>query len=311
MLSRRDLPSRDTMHLAMNAAGGLYVVPASADSAQVRAEVLARGIRALEVEAGTSIEFVRSLPIEFLIVSDTDSAEPVGTLPGLRGLHLGWWGGELDFDALPNLEWFGTTEIQQGQLEPLSRRERPRLHHLAVGQYRFADVSPLRRLVHLTHVAIGDSRVFSRLDGLGGLSRLQHFSLYRCPKLESLAGVEEATGLEHLELESCNRITDLSPLARLRLRSVRIEMRTPPSLEGLVGHPSLEYLWIVTTRRPATEVVEQLLQSPRLRFVAVGKSCWLRAEGVWEHIPTIYAMSSTQNGVHQRALSEWNACAAW
>ena len=82
-------------------------------------------------------------------------------------------------------------------------------------------------------------------------------------------------------------------------------------MKPLVGHPGLEYLWIVTTRRPAPGMVEELLTSPRLRFVAVGKSCWIRDESEWDHVPDIYAMSSAQSGVHQQLVVEWNASAAW
>jgi len=312
MLARRELPSQDTMHRAMNAVGGLFIVPASADPQDVRTEVLARGIRALEVLSGASIEFVRGLPLEFLMVSDAGSVDPISTLQGLRGLHLGSWRGTVAFDALPLLEWFGTTEIERGQLEPLLENGGKRLHHLAAGRYRFADTAPLHSLTHLTHLAIGDSRALASLDGLDDLRRLQHLSLYICPKLESLSGVQAVVGLRHIEIESCNRITDLSPLCSLpQLCSVKIELRKPPTLAPLARHPSLEFLWVVSTKVPAADQVEQLLESPRLRFLAAGRRCWLREDSEWQHVPNIYDMAHRQSLLHDRLINQWNAVAAW
>lgn len=311
MLDRRPLHSTDTMHRAIEAAGGLYVVPAGADGHEVRAEVAVRGIRALELQ-GRNLDVVRGLPIEFLLAEGADSAEPVETLEALRGLHLGAWTGRLDFDALPQLEWFGTTEVEPGQLEPLLERDRPALHHLRVGRYRFADATPVRSLTHLTHLLIGDSRAFTSLQGVEALPGLRHLGLYLCPKLDSLAGLEGAPALEHVDLQTCNRITDLTPLARLAgLRSVQIEMRAPPSLAPLVDHPALEYVWIVSAKRPEPEVVDALLRSPRLRFLATGRGWWLRPDDEWEHIPDIYAMTERQDALYDRVMNERVQVAAW
>lgn len=311
MLSRRALQSNDTMHRAIEGVGGLHVVPAAADPERVRREVLARGIHALEVQS-RDLEVVRGLPLEFLIALDVDSVEPLATLEGLRGLHVQAWTGGLDFDALPRLEWFGATEIERGQLDPLLERDREELHHLSVGRYPYADATPLHPLAHLTHVAIGDSRAFTSPRSLGALTRLRHLSVYRCPKLESLAGVETASGLQHVDLQTCNRVTDLSPLARLEgLRSVQIETRNPPSLTPLIGHPTLEYLWIVSSKRPPPDVVDALLRSPRLRFLHAGRSAWLRPDGEWESIPDIYAMTGSQRATHERMTQERSDLAAW
>lgn len=80
MLSRRVSPSNDSMHRAIDAVGGLHVVPAAADPVKVRREVLARGIHLLEVQ-GRDLEVVRGLPLEFLIALDVDSVEPLATPP--------------------------------------------------------------------------------------------------------------------------------------------------------------------------------------------------------------------------------------
>jgi hypothetical protein len=311
MLNRRVLQSTDTMHRAIEAAGGLHVAPAVADPMEVRREVLARGIRALEVQ-GRDIEVVRDLPLDFLVTFDVDAVEPITTLQGLRGLHIDSWTGHLDFDDLQRLEWFTTTEIAPNQLDPLLERDRPTLHHLWVGRYRFADVTPLTTLKHLTRLAIGDSRSFTSLQGLAALPALQHFHAYLCPKLASLDGVEAAVGLRHVCLETCNRITDLAPLAHLEgLRSVQIEMRVPPALTPLVGHPALEYLWIVSAKRPEPDVVDALLRAPRLRFLAAGRSAWLRCDGSWERVPDIYAMTERQRAMHEQVTDERVGVAAW
>jgi hypothetical protein len=311
-LIRRRLSAKDTMHRAMDAVGGLYVAGEPADPQDLRIEVLARGIRALEIPPGVDAEWVRGLPLEFLVVHSSDSVEFIGTLQRLRGLRLASWTGQLRFDGLPALEWFDTAEPERGQLEPLLKGDNEHLHHLGVGRYPFTDTTPLANLKHLTHAALGDSRRLVSVTGLDRLRQLRHLVLYVCPRLESLAGVEEAPGLTHIEIENCNRITDLSPLARLvHLRSVKIEARKPPSLASLIGHPGLEYIWIVSTKRPAPGLIEPLLESPRLRFLAAGRSCWLRRDGGWEHVPNIYAATPDQGVLHETLVDEYHRAAAW
>jgi hypothetical protein len=150
------------------------------------------------------------------------------------------------------------------------------------------------------------------MHGVEGLPRLQHFSAYICPKLESLSGLEAAVGLQHVDLQSCNRITDLSPLARLdALRSVQIEMRAPPSVATLSGHAALEFIRIVSAKQQAPEVIEAMLRSPRLRILATGRRWWLRTDGEWEHIPDIYGMTQIQRAMYGHLEDERNAIAAW
>src|SRR5690606_19871093 len=138
------------------------------------------------------------------------------------------------------------------------------LHHLSLGRYPYPDLTPLVRLDRLTHLAVGDSRRFERLYGIGALPALRHLSVYLCRNLASLAGIEAAPGLWHVDLDRCNRITDLAPLAAMQgLRSLQLEMRNPPPLVPFVGHASLEYVWVISRKQPPEEVVEALLGSPR------------------------------------------------
>jgi hypothetical protein len=164
----------------------------------------------------------------------------------------------------------------------------------------------------LTHLAIGDSRFFTSLAGLKDLGALRYLSLYMCPQLESLTGVERAADLQHIEIDRCNRVTDLSPLAQVtRLRSVRIEMREPPTLGPLLKHPHIEYIWIVSAKRPAPQLIGELFESTPLRFVAAGRSCWIRDTAHWYHIPDTYAMTDRQQMVREHLLNEWHTVAAW
>ena len=68
LLNRRVLQSNDTMHRAIEAVGGLYIVPAMVNPREVRSEIIARDIKALEIQ-GRNLEFIRSLPLEFLMVN--------------------------------------------------------------------------------------------------------------------------------------------------------------------------------------------------------------------------------------------------
>jgi hypothetical protein len=276
----------------MEAAGGLFVVPPDADPEQVRREVLRAGIRALEVQT-SRLEFLAGLPLEFLVLNvPMPPIEPVNGLAALRGLTTsGSWVGHLDIGALPRLEWLAVTELAPGALDGLFEEGHPVLHHLAIGRYREPDLAPLARLAGLSHVSIGDSRKLTSVAGISGLPELRHLHLYICPQLRGLSGLRAAASLRHLQLESCNRITDLEELAALpELRSLQMEMRAPPSLEPLVGHPALAYLWQVGGRKPPGALVDRLLENPRLRFLAISRSVWWRGGAAWEHAPDIYAM---------------------
>jgi hypothetical protein len=312
VLTRRVLQGKDSRFAAIEAVGGLFIVPPEADPALVRRTVLDDGIRALEVQAH-DLDFLTGLPLEFLSLNVAmPRIEPVNSLGRLRGLGLNAWTGDLDFRALPNLEWLEASELERGQLKGLFEQGHGRLHHLGIGKYRETDLSPLRALSALTHLSVGNSRALARLTGIEALPRLRHFDVYSCRVLASLSGIEAATSLQHVELTRCNGIDRLDDVATLPdLRSLQIEMDRPPPLAPLVSHPSLEYLWLVGGRKPAVEDISRLLENPPLRFLSSSRSLWMRVSTGWLNIPDIYAMTEEESATHERRLRERDTFALW
>lgn len=300
------------MFAAIEAVGGLFIVPPEADPDRVRQAVLAGGIRALEVHA-RNLDFLSTLPLQFLVVNAAmPRVAPVNSLADLRGLALNAWKGDLDFCALPHLEWFGVTEVERDQLDALFEHGHQRLHHLAIGKYRETDFSALSTLTMLTHLSVGDSRALTGVTGIETLPRLRYFDVYSCPGLATLSGIEAAISLQHVEISRCNKIDRLEDIAALpNLRSLQIEMDRPPSLTPLIGQPTLEYLWLVGGRKPAAEEIYRLLDNPPLRFLASSRRQWLRASTGWLHIPDIYAMNEDEASLRERHMRERDVFALW
>lgn len=312
VLTRRILEGRAAMFAAIEAVGGLFIVPPETDPDLVRQAVLADGIRALEVQT-RDLDFLSGLPLEFLHLNVAmPRIGPVNSLGRLRGLVLDAWEGDLDFGELPNLEWFGVTEVERGQLDELFEHGHQRLHHLAIGKYRERDLCPLSTLAMLTHLSVGDSRALTRVTGIETLPRLRYVDLYSCPGLATLSGIEAATSLQHVELSRCNKINRLNDVAALPdLRSLQIEMSRPPPLIPIIGHPTLQYLWLVGGRKPVADDILRLLDNPPLRFLASSRSHWIRASTGWVHIPDIYAMNADESALHERHMRERDAFALW
>jgi hypothetical protein len=127
-----------------------------------------------------------------------------------------------------------------------------------------------------------------------------------------LSGIEAATSLRHVDLSRCNRIDRLEDAAALPdLRSLQIEMGRPPPLAALVGHPTLEYVWLVSARKPAAGEISRLLENPPLRFLAASRSVWMREATGWRHVQDIYAMTDEEAATHERLVRERDAFAAW
>ena len=305
-LEQRGLEGEDPRWAAIDEAGGLYVVPPGTHPSIVRDAVLRDGVRALEVQ-GKPLTALHDLPIEFLFTTAPDvDASVLNTLGRLRGLSLDSWVGDLDVGQLSNLEWFGVTEVDPGQLDSLWASGHARLQRLVVGRYRHTDLRPLVRLPEVHDLTIVDSRALTSVAGIGSLPRLRTLDLALCPKLDSLAGIEEARGLQSLVLDTCNRIDDLGPLERLRdLRVLQIDMRKPPSLIPIEGHVSLEFIWLITRHRPLGEI-DELLSSPRLRMVTMRRHCWMLGPGGWHHIEDIYSMTPHEERRYRELLGELN-----
>lgn len=305
-LLRRELVGSDSRWAAVNAAGGLFVADRDVDLDTVRGQVLDGRVRALEVHAA-DLDSLQGLPLEYLfVVGVAADAAVVNTMTNLRGLSLDRLTGSLSLSRLPNLEWFGIVESAAGQLEQLLRDGHSRLRWLSVGKYREPSLSALAGLPQLTHLSVINSRSLASLAGIGRLPRLRALELAICPKLDALDGIDRTPTLQKLVLDTCNRIENLDPLASVaHLRVLQIEMRSPPSLGPLVGHSTLEFVWLVGGKRPAGEI-ETLLENPRLRMVNVRRATWMRTDDEWIHFDNVYAMTGSQLHLYEELIDEVN-----
>lgn len=305
-LPRTTLEGHDPRWRGIEAAGGLFVASAGADPVRVRDAVLAQSIRALEIH-GAGLEGLEGLPLEYLIAAGTNvDAAPIATMPLLRGLGLDSWTGRLAFDRLPALQWFGVTETEPSQLDELFTHGHPSLEWLSVGRYRESDLTALSQLARLRTLSIVDSRSLASLAGIGGVPNLTAVDVAICPKLQRLDGIDQAAALRAVTLESCNRIDDLAPVAGLpRLKVLQVEMRRPPPLGSLVGHSSLEFLWLIGGTRPPEEV-DALLTNAALRMVTMRRTTWMRNGEEWHHCPNIYDMGAREAQQYETLLEHLN-----
>jgi len=305
-LPRRELVGYDSRLAAINAAGGLFVADRDVDLSLVRGQVLEGRVRALEVHTA-NLEPLRGLPLEHLfVVGVAADGAVLNTLTNLRGLALDRLTGSLPLSRLPKLEWFGIVESAACQLEQLLRGGHSRLRWLSVGKYREPSLSAVAGLPQLTHLSVINSRSLASLAGIGRLPRLRALGLAICPKLEALDGIDETSALQSLVLDTCNRIENLDPLASAaQLRVLQIEMRSPPSLGPLVGHPTLEFVWLVGGKRPAAEI-ETLLENPRLRMVNMKRATWIRTDDQWIHFDDVHATTGSRLRLYEELIDEVN-----
>jgi len=177
---------------------------------------------------------------------------------------------------------------------------------VSVGNCSEPSLSVVAGLPQLTHLSIVDSRSLVSRAGIGALTQLRALELAICPKLESLDGIDSASALQSLVLDMCNQTESLDPLAAAtHLRVLQIEVRNPPSLGPLVGHPALEFVWLLGGRRPAGEV-ETVLENPRLRMVNVRRATWMRTDDQWVHFDDVYAMTGSQVRLYKELVDELN-----
>jgi hypothetical protein len=231
--------------------------------------------KALELRS-KDMSVLEALPdLEFLNLNATNAAiEPVNRLSRLRGLAVDSWVGDLNFANLPRLEWFHVTESDEGALDTLYAGH-DRVHHVEIGKYRRPDLTPLTGLPALVRLEVFNTRKALSLDGLLDLApSLRALDLALCTRLESLDGIGHP-GLESLDIQGCNRIDDLAPLADARnLKLLQLEQAATPPLGALADHPSLEIVSIVG-RVPESEV-RALMAAPALRMIVANGNWWVR-----------------------------------
>jgi hypothetical protein len=114
------------------------------------------------------------------------------------------------------------------------------------------------------------------MAGAEGLATtLTRLSLYNCPALPSLSGVQVLHALEAVALDSLRQVSTLEFARRLSgLRHLDVfELKDVESLWPLADHPSLEFLAFGRIRDLDLEPLTRL---PRLKLILTGFYPWNR-----------------------------------
>ena len=276
LVQRGELNPLSGAHRREIEAGGRWVAFGQPDPDELVAEVKARGVRSL-VSFQSDLSFLRRVPqLQFLVVSsDPMDVAPIHALADLRSLSFtGTWGGRLDFRAFPKLESFAVIECPRddGGLDTLFAGH-PVLQTLGIGRYRHDDLASLGGL-RLRSLAL--SGRLSSLTGAGALApTLERLSLDAAPKLESLEGITQLSGLEIVEIDGLRNITTVEWAARLsRLRLLDVFGQAGiESLWPLADHPSLEFLAFGRVRDLDLDPLGRI---PKLKVFLTGHYRWNR-----------------------------------
>lgn len=296
---------RTSLGRAVNEVGGWFVAESSPEVCVPGLAQLRPRAMKLSGKMGPGIEFlVEHADLEFLELGFVpDDLAPLGELRCLRGLVFdAGWTGDVPLDRLGALRWFRMAEPPRGRArERLYERECNSVRVLSVVGYPFADLVPLARAFPaLEHLSIGRSPKLESLEGIGALAgSLRGLELFYDSKLAGLGPLRQLQVLEALDMESVRAATDLEPLRAVEsLRYLQIEVPALPSLHPLDGHPGLEVL--VTYARIGDRDPAPLDTMPSLRAY----SGWL-----WKLMPkesALLANAGNSSPLIQAAVRAWN-----
>lgn len=163
----------------------------------------------------SEIDFLAEIPGIEQISINSGKVRDVSALTELKSLRLIILHINLlrppDLSQLPNLEAFGGEWSKRFD----SIFQSTALKILYLSRYTGADLSLLEQLTELERFSLS-SRKIESLSGIENFTALRIFHLYMCTKLKSLDGIEALSqSLEDLEIESCKRLHDLSPIRPL------------------------------------------------------------------------------------------------
>lgn len=287
-----------SLNAAIREAGGEAVVTDEVDRPALD------DVKAVQIHSG-DLTPLEGLPIEFLsVVSVSLEAETLAALPRLRSLSIDGWSGDLDLTALPELRWLSITDIDRTRAASL-RISHDGIRHLTLGRYRSTDLADLAGFANLVSLTLTRAPIES-LTGIEAFPELRALDLEQCRRLSHLGGIEAASRLQSVVLTGCTQLDELTGLTPLSdLGAVQVEMPQAPPLEPLVGHTSLEFLWLIRGSRPRDEL-EALLASPRMRMLNVNRETWMRSGERWTHYANIYALSPAELALRDMLLADLN-----
>lgn len=98
-----------------------------------------------------------------------------------------------------------------------------KLKYLRIFGYRKKNFKEIENLINLRKIEIRLMNCID-LEGLENLTRLEKLTLNKCPRLESLKGINSSNKkLENINLWNCKRLSDISQLSNLeKLKNLRL-----------------------------------------------------------------------------------------
>lgn len=88
--------------------------------------------------------------------------------------------------------------------------------HVVLYNIQRHDVSFLTSILGLQRITLGGTHIIT-LNAISACSQLRHLELKRCPKLQTLNGIEHLTHLESLRIEDCDALFDIASLSRCKI----------------------------------------------------------------------------------------------
>ncbi len=166
----------------------------------------------------------------------------VGGMVALEDLTVRDSVASIEFARLSNLRFFFGDNLKNvGTIE-----ECPGLEELRLSRARIQHLDQLAALEQLRILSL-DSVPLRTLAGIQTLKKLRSLSLWRCRRLESLAGIE-TTQIEELWMEQLIRVTSIAPLVLSKtLRRVELGgCKKIVDIEKVAAISGLEVLGIMT-----------------------------------------------------------------
>jgi len=234
-----------------------------------------RGLKELELNQAKGwkrcdLSFLRELPgLQALTIIDMGIRDVSGVhfLHELRYIDINTYcKTEIDFSAFPMIE----EACLEWRTKAKSIFEAETLRRVFINNYVGEDLRQFSRLPLLTSLRLKSPKIRT-LGDISPLVRLEVLHLINATRLTTLDGVEAVAGsLLGLDISSCRKIQDLSPLARLtKLEGLGCsDNREIETLEPLFGLRSLENLFFAESTDVLDGKISRLMQLSNLKRIS-------------------------------------------
>jgi hypothetical protein len=212
------------------------------------------------------LEFLPAVPVRRLLVIDRNLTDltPIERLADtVEDLSIqAAPGALLDAEAFPQLR--SLNAVWRAIRETVAKATA--LTELIVLEYDERDIWPFAENARLEKLVIKPAHRLESLAGVQSLSQLEHLGVFAAPHLSDIDDAATARSLRRFELEACREVDSLDPMAGLEaLRFLGVSDCGPiESLAPLSALHDLEALYAWGTTRIADADLTPLLGLPRL-----------------------------------------------